>query len=227
MNTPIEKVAEETIDAILHLRQHGANQIVSPEHAYQALVGLINRMTERARQQQLPPQDLDDVRYATIALADELMLRNPGPLREYWVSRPLQLMFYSENTAGEVFFNRLQSVLSNPQRRHVLRVYATCLALGFRGKFAVRGGELQLDALMRTVREALGLGGPPSPISRRHERPREAQLAGAGRFPALAAAFLLFVFACGLVTVFKMTIDRRSDRLVSEINTLTSESKQP
>jgi type VI secretion system protein ImpK len=226
MNTPLEIAAQECFDALLHLRDQGQNLQLGVEKAHQSMMVVVQRFADRARHYQVQERDFEDARYAIVALTDEMMMRNAGPLRDYWMSRPLQLHYYRENTAGDVFFSRLQAVMNDPQRRAVLRIYATCLGLGFRGKFGIRGGELQVEALIKTIREQLGLGGAPTPISLRHERPREAKLAGNGRFPALWVAFLIFVFATGLVTVLKTTLDHRSSNLVERTLPLQADNQK-
>ena len=72
------------------------------------------------------------------------MLQKGGALRDFWMPRLLQMRYFNENVAGEAFFERLAAIRRDPTRSDVLRVYYLCLLFGFRGKYRVRGGELEL-----------------------------------------------------------------------------------
>ncbi|MCB9568805.1 MAG: type VI secretion system baseplate subunit TssK [Myxococcales bacterium] len=49
-------------------------------------------------------------KYALAALADEVALREAGPLREHWRPRSLQLHYFQDNRAGYGFFERLAAL---------------------------------------------------------------------------------------------------------------------
>ena len=71
--------------------------------------------------------------YAIVAFMDEQILRSQWSGRQQWMSQPLQLTYFNENTAGEGFFTRMQALEQRPNQAHVLEIYYLCLALGFRG----------------------------------------------------------------------------------------------
>ena len=94
-------------------------------------------------------------------------LRQPGPLRDFWKPRSLQLHYFSDNRAGFNFFERLTEIQSDPGRHPALPVYALCLQFGLRGKYEhdEHGGERELRARRQAVSSvAAGLvqaGRPP------------------------------------------------------------------
>jgi type VI secretion system protein ImpK len=123
-------------------------------------------MDRRGLELGIPKRDLDDAKYAIVAFIDEQLFRAPWPGRQQWMLEPLQFVYFNENTAGEGFFARLEALEKEPSRLHVLQIYYLCLALGFQGKYAVRGGDglaAVLDQLSGTLARALPQGETLSP----------------------------------------------------------------
>lgn len=88
------------------------------------------------------PEDLRLASFAFVALADEVVLGTPGPLREAWARRPLQLERHDEPLAGERFFEHLERLREQGARRlAVLEVFRMCLLLGFQGRYAFEPPE--------------------------------------------------------------------------------------
>jgi type VI secretion system protein ImpK len=102
----------------------------------------LSTMMDRARSAGILPEDIVEAQYAIVALIDELLARVHGwPGQGEWRTRPLQLIRFNENTAGENFFRRLSVLEGQPHRVHVLQIYFLCMAVGFQGRYAVTGGE--------------------------------------------------------------------------------------
>ena len=80
---------------------------ISPELIHDRLQGFVESMRARAREQGMSGRDADDMAYAIVALADEVAMGKPDPLRGYWMGRPLQLCSSTTTLAGEGFFTRL------------------------------------------------------------------------------------------------------------------------
>ena len=108
---------------------------------------------ERLASQSFGPVVAEDIKYALVALSDETALRQPGPLRDFWKPRSLQLHYFSDNRAGFNFFERLAEIQSDPGRHPALPVYALCLQFGLRGKYEhdEHGGERELRARRQAV----------------------------------------------------------------------------
>src|SRR4029078_12893641 len=73
-----------------------------------------------------------------------------------WMGHLLQFHYFRENTAGDGFFQRLETIRRDPRRREVLRSYALCLWFGFQGRYRVRGGELELMTLGESLQREVG-----------------------------------------------------------------------
>lgn len=127
-----------------------------------------------ARDSDLAAQDVELAGYALIALLDERAMNQAGALTDYWQPRLLQVRYLSENNAGEGFFERLASVRGHAKRVAVLRVYYLCLLFGFRGKYHLRGSELELLEVTEGVRGEL---------ERLRAVPKEILLSPSGRRP--------------------------------------------
>jgi type VI secretion system protein ImpK len=143
-----------------------APNLPSPEVLKRRVATLLEDMDRRGLELGLTKRDLDDAKCAIVAFIDEQLFRAAWAGRQVWMLEPLQLVYFNENTAGEGFFERLDALERDPSRLHVLEVYYLCLALGFQGKFAVRGGDglgVIVDRLVNTLARAIPHGDVLSP----------------------------------------------------------------
>ena len=102
---------------------------------------VLHTMAERARAAGAPPEDVWEAQYALVALLDEILAVVPWDGKGEWFARPLQVLYFNENTAGEGFFHRAAALTQQPHRAHVLQVYFLSLAFGFQGRYAAVRGE--------------------------------------------------------------------------------------
>ncbi|MCL2778302.1 MAG: DotU family type IV/VI secretion system protein [Polyangiaceae bacterium] len=102
----------------------------------------LREMAECARAGGVVPEDIVNAQYALVALLDEQLARAGGRIgRPDWQTNPLQFAYFGENTAGENFFRRMYALESQPHRIHVLQIYWLCMAVGFRGRYAIAGAS--------------------------------------------------------------------------------------
>lgn len=103
-------------------------------------------------------------KYALVAVADESILLSELPVKDEWLNRPLQMVFFDDFSAGETFYEKLDAARTNrtPKAADVLEVFHLCLALGFKGKHGdARGAERRrvlMDALSSEINQARGVG---------------------------------------------------------------------
>ena len=195
----IDELTQDCFNALNQLREVDA--VGSPETVHRRMAQLVDQIRERAPEIGVPERDAQDAGYALVALADEIAVSKPEPLRSMWMSRPLQYVYFNENRAGEGFFRRLQAIRGERKRRGVLRVYYLCLLFGFRGQYAIGGGELELLKLVEELRRDIeGDLEAPDDLSPRAEPPDQAITRRRDRklflwisLGALAAAIGLFV----------------------------------
>ncbi len=151
----------------------------------------------RARQADVPQEDVQQAKYAIAAFIDEMVLTSSWPLKDSWADKPLQLAYFNDFAAGEEFYNKIDT-LRGAKRNGVLEVYYLCLTLGFRGKYVDLQGmekkKVLMDTMLREIRGAApaapGAGGlSPS------WQPPDALPGIVKNFPAwfVAAACALFI----------------------------------
>jgi type VI secretion system protein ImpK len=106
----------------------------------------INRFLDEfekgAKKLDVSVEDIYAAKYAFCAAVDETVLASQFKIRDAWERRPLQLLVFGEQLAGENFFNRLELLRSQgAPRLQALEVFHLCLLLGFKGKYIIEGPE--------------------------------------------------------------------------------------
>ena len=109
----------------------------------------VNKMTQflddfgrGAKRQGVATDDIDAAKYAFCAAVDESILRSNFSIRETWERRPLQLVLFGDQLAGENFFNRLEQLRARGSvHLQALEVFHMCLLLGFQGRYILEGSE--------------------------------------------------------------------------------------
>lgn len=101
-------------------------------------------------------EDLKDAEFAAVAFLDEVILTSDERGRESWAKQTLGVELYGEASAGDVFFERLESFKSRRDSQHLadlLEVFLLCLLLGFEGRYAGMKGEIHstIDRLRRRI----------------------------------------------------------------------------
>jgi type VI secretion system protein ImpK len=116
--------------------------------------------------------DIEAAKYAFCAAVDEIILASPFTLRKQWERRPLQLLIFGDQLAGEHFFDRLDALRGKGAMRvQALQVFHMCLLLGFQGKYAIDGGEKLSYLTARLGDEIAHIKGKSRGFAPRAERP--------------------------------------------------------
>jgi type VI secretion system protein ImpK len=134
---------------------------------------LFSEFHTRATSAGIAPEDAIDAAYAMMALFDEILVQAQWPGRLEWQTSPLQFVHFHENVAGENFFRRIDVLLGQPHRTHVLLVYFLCLSLGFQGRYAVSGGA-GLSQVYELVGATVASSLPPAEVLSPHGEPTDA-----------------------------------------------------
>lgn len=193
--------------------------VASPEAVQAKLRAFVDTFKERARRAALPEKDAQDIAYALVALMDEVALRAPEPLRGYWMNQPLQLHYFHENVAGEGFFARLDSLLSDGRRLAVLRVYQLCLLFGFQGKYGFPGGEVELMRVAESVRNQVQRNQEePSALSPAGEAPDEPLVRSASRNVLLWVSLGILALALAVFVGLRVSFDHQVGDLAGRVD---------
>jgi type VI secretion system protein ImpK len=164
---------QEVVTIIVRLRYN--RQAVTDANSFRAEMKKHFRVAEqRARSRGYGPDDVKQAIFAVVAFLDESVLSSRNPAFADWPRLPLQAELFGHQLAGEIFFQELQKVLNRPDTNEVgdlLEVYALCLLLGFKGRFAGTasyGGssgdlrQIQI-AVQEKIRRIRGSSGALSP----------------------------------------------------------------
>jgi len=145
----------------------------------QANADFISKMTRflddfsrGAKKQGASPDDIDNAKYAFCAAVDEIILRSPYGIRDAWERRPLQLVLFGDQLAGENFFNRLENLRARGGAHlQALEVFHMCLLLGFQGRYIIEGSEKLAYLTARLGDEIAHMKGKKSGFAPHAERP--------------------------------------------------------
>jgi type VI secretion system protein ImpK len=207
----ITEVTRDCFDAIIQLRRLEDAALPEPAALHQRLRTFVDALFQRAAQAGFSREDANDIAYAVVALADEVVLSRSQALRDSWAGQSLQLRYFHENVAGEAFFTRLESLRRDPRRAEILRVYYLALLFGFQGRHRVRGGELELLRLAEDLRHDLERSHryEAEVLSPHGERPPEAgrssKRAGLALWLAVAAVALAVVTYAGFLVTLRVS----------------------
>jgi type VI secretion system protein ImpK len=176
----VNQVTQDCFNAVAQLRRLDDASLPPPESLHRRFRAFVDALFQKAQQAGFTREDVDDIAYAVVALADEVALSKTEELRQFWVSRPLQMQYFKENVAGEAFFTRLETLRKNPRRVEVLRVYYLALLFGFQGRYRVRGGEIELMNLVEDLERdvARGRSGDLETLSPEGEAPDRTRSSG-------------------------------------------------
>jgi type VI secretion system protein ImpK len=160
------------------------------------------RLEARARDAGFSASDIEAAVYGLVAFLDESVLRTPGPGRDAWMQRSLQMELYGSNIAGEEFFTRLERLRKERETRiEALEVYYCVLAFGFMGRYGLSGPE-KLASLLAEVESDIGAvrGGGRGALAPHATRRETGAAAVTGGLP-LWLVLVVFVPALALVWI--------------------------
>ena len=106
---------------------------------------LLSDSQECLRTGDFSKEDYDLAHFAICAWVDETILNSSWNEKNRWLGEQLQWVYYNTADAGEIFFEKLNTV--GLHQRDVREVYYLCLAIGFKGRYHNEGDEYLLDQL--------------------------------------------------------------------------------
>lgn len=156
---------------MLSLLRHGSTPPGETEFAA-AIRAFLDAFAVEARTHRIAADDIEAAKYAFCAALDETILASSFPLRAAWERRPLQLLLFGDQLAGEHFFDKLEQLrLQGSERLQALQVFHMCLLLGFRGRYALDGADRLSYLAARLGDEIAHLRGKSKGFAPRAGRP--------------------------------------------------------
>lgn len=140
------------------------------------------------------PDDYNLARFAVFAWIDEAILSSQWNEKGRWQAEQLQRLYYQTTDAGELFFDRLNTV--GLQQRDVREIYYLCLAIGFAGRHCHQGDEFLLDQLKSSNLKLLSGTSAGLPSLERSELFPEAYSISSGTVAYRKSGFPLFTVLC-------------------------------
>jgi type VI secretion system protein ImpK len=215
----VNEATKDCFDTLIRLRHAEAADVPPPEVLNHRLRGVIDEVLRRAAVLGFSHQDAQDMGYALVALADEIVLNKPEQYRQFWMSNLLQLHYFNETVAGDSFFNRVNTIRKDPHRAEVLRVYFLCLEFGFQGRYRIRGGELELMSLIDGIQKDLERAQPGDfdVLAPHGERPVENLALARRRLSLTSAALAAVIMAVLFYGVLYFALDRTASSMLHDI----------
>ena len=96
----------------------------APADLRDQVIDLFDVLERMGYEKGITSTEIQHARYAMAAFTDELIMGSTWPGRLQWMSRPLQLEFFGENSAGQGFYDRLDKLRqSGDKHRHLLELF--------------------------------------------------------------------------------------------------------
>lgn len=214
----LDALTRDCFNSIIALRDATCTHPDEAAAAQQQMREALDRMMGRAFASGVPHGDVYASVYALTALADSLAVRDKGDLGTYWRDHLLQSHYFneaSEVNEHEGFFERLDRA-RHAGRGGVIQVYATCLALGFRGRLRTQDAERAQTQLQNMVAPSNWKNGETAVLF----SPRETRPWQQPHWLVLAALLL----GVGLYTILSSSMRGAAAALAGYIDTLLSSS---
>ncbi len=215
----IDELTADCFNFLIQLRRTDPNAQPPPETVQQRMRSLIENMQRRGLDMNLPREDILEMSYAIVALADHIaVFHGSATLRQFWLSRPLELALFQTNLAGEQFFVRLEAHRQDARRIEVVRVYYMCLVLGFVGKY--QGGDAQLQAIIERLASDLqraNLFGPEALSQHGGPPPGEAVSGSKAALPIVALSVGAVVIALVFYVALRVSLSNEVSSVLDRI----------
>lgn len=117
-----------------------------PRNFRQKIYDFLDKFESSARRKSFLSEDIHEAKYAYCALIDETIMTAQGAefqvLKDDWELNPLQLDLFGSQIAGNEFFERLDSLREQGEKRlPALEVFHYAMLLGFQGKYRLEAPE--------------------------------------------------------------------------------------
>jgi len=131
-NRTIGRIAGDFFGYLLLFRSAPENQRPSTGALRNHLLGLLEAVTKDPEARGISAAEIDDIRFALIAWADEMIIGSDWSGVPEWQREPLALLLFSTVRAGNEFYEHLSQLPSDQIQAR--EIYFLCLTLGFEGE---------------------------------------------------------------------------------------------
>ncbi len=172
-----------------------------------------------AKKLEVSTEDVFNAKYAFCAVADEIVLASQSNIRDVWERRPLQLLMFGEQLAGENFFNRLEQLRTQgPSHLQALEVFHMCLLSGFQGKYIMEGPEKLAYLTSRLGDEIAHMKGKRGGFAPHWQRPDQIAHSLKREVPLWVMGSVFALLALLAFTGLKWSLGRTTESKLSAYN---------
>jgi type VI secretion system protein ImpK len=209
---------QEAITAIARIRGDRSD-VSDPDGFRQHFKQVLSAAHDEARRAGYSSEDVRLAVFAVVVLLDESVMQSRQAAFREWARRPLQEELFGGHLGGDAFYERLREQLGRDDAQvaaDVLEVYALCLLLGFRGRYA-GGGEAErqhwLSAASQRVARWRGAGGALCPAWAPPQKERIRPPADPWVFRLALLAAVAMIAAMVLFVVFRLSLGGGADEV--------------
>ena len=139
-----------------------------------SIMRFLDSFENSARKINASADDIFDAKYAFCATVDETILASNSPVKSLWERKPLQLVLFGDQLAGQHFFDKLEALRSQGASRiQALEIFHMCLLLGFQGMYMLEPSEKLHYLTARLGDEIANHKGKSKGFAPRWQRPDE------------------------------------------------------
>lgn len=212
---------------MLSLLRHGSAPEAEAEFTA-AIRSFLDGFGKEARELRVPAEDIDDAKYAFCAALDEAILASPYPLRAAWERRPLQLLLFGDQLAGEHFFDKLEQLrLKGGERLQALQVFHMCLLLGFKGRYALDDADRLSYLAARLGDEITHLRGKGKGFAPRAARPDNVAHKLQSDGPLWIAGAIFAVTALATFGAMRYSLDNSTNSTLAAYQDIVRQPPRP
>jgi len=134
------RVASDFFASVLLITESTNEQSVDPADLRAQLLSHLDHVIQHPLAQHLDAAELENIRFALVAWADEMLLKSTWPGRDPWAKDLLQSQLFRTNRGGDEFYERLERL--RPDQNAARMVFFLCLVFGFEGQLTEQDAEL-------------------------------------------------------------------------------------
>ncbi|MBX2809309.1 MAG: type VI secretion system protein TssL, long form [Cellvibrionaceae bacterium] len=168
--------------------------------------------------------------YALCATIDEAILNTPWGETSNWSQKPLLSKFHNETYGGEKFYTILDSeITANTKNYELIELLYLCLSLGFMGKLRIdKNGPIEVEKIRSNSYQLLTKNRNrfTRQLSKKTNAINTEKIRLYSFLPIWLLAALLTLSAFAIYNHWLFTLNKASDKLITEMATLTPTKKE-
>lgn len=183
------------------------------------LQDFLHDVDNRAKKLGISADYVNDAKYAYCAAVDETILRSTFSIRATWERRPLQLVLFGDQLAGETFFKKLEEIrIKGAAHVQVLEVFYVCLLLGFQGRYLLESPEKLPYLTARLGEEIANIKGKSAGFAPNWDRPDQVSHRIRSEMPLWGVAATLALISILVFMSINKVLTKHTNEVISHYN---------